>query len=143
MNPITSVLSGISSVVYPARDLEHGIATWTAMLGHGPVFQSDDYAGFDGGGTDIGLTKLPWVDHPLVFWKVGDIDAAHQALVAAGATTMVQVADGSLAELGTAEPVDGVDPVTGVVDVPGGLLTVVKAADGSLIGLSQVVPGEW
>ena len=41
-----------------------------------------------------------------------------------------------LAELGTAEVTNG-DPATGIVDVPGGRLAVVRASDGSLIGLTQ------
>ena len=80
----------------------------------------------------------PWVDHPLVFWKVDDIEIAHEALVVRGATALGEVADGSLAELGTAEVTNG-NPSTGIVDVPGGRLAVVRAKDGTLIGLTQAV----
>ena len=55
---------------------------------------------------------------------------------------MVEVADGSLAELGTSDVANG-DPATGIVDVPGGRLAVVRAADGNLLGLNQAVAMEW
>lgn len=135
-------LKGFGNVVFPARDLAAGIAAWTTVLGRPPTYQGDDFAAFSGGGVEIGLTALPWVDHPLVFWKVDDIEEAHRALVAAGVTAMVEVADGSLAELGAAAVANG-DPATGIVDVPGARLAVLKAADHSLVGISQDVPAAW
>jgi catechol 2,3-dioxygenase-like lactoylglutathione lyase family enzyme len=132
-------INGFHNVVVPARDLERGIATWTAMLGQPPAFQGPDFAYFTGQGVEIGLTAKPWVDYALVFWAVDDIEAAHRDLLATGATAMVEVADGSLAELGTAEVTNG-DPNTGIVDVPGARLAVVRASDGNLLGLSQDLP---
>jgi catechol 2,3-dioxygenase-like lactoylglutathione lyase family enzyme len=129
-------LKGFANVVFPARDLEAGVAAWTAVLGREPAFVGDDFAAFVGDGVEVGLTALPWVDHPLVFWKVDEIDEAHRALVARGATALGETADGSLAELGTAEVTNG-DPATGIVDVPGGRLAVLRASDGSLIGLTE------
>jgi catechol 2,3-dioxygenase-like lactoylglutathione lyase family enzyme len=129
-------LKGFANVVFPARDLEAGIAAWTAVLGEEPAFTGPDFAVFTGGGVEIGLTAAPWVDHPLVFWRVDDIEATHSALVSAGATPLGEVADGSLAELGTAEVTNG-NPDTGIVDVPGGRLAVLRAADGNLVGLNQ------
>ncbi|MGH3039638.1 MAG: VOC family protein [Gaiellaceae bacterium] len=134
-----SDLKGFANVVFPARDLDAGIAAWSAVLGEEPAFQGPDFAVFTGGGVELGLTAAPWVEHPLVFWKVDDIEETHRALVSAGATPMGGIADGSLAELGTAEVTNG-DPVTGIVDVPGGRLAVLKAADGNLVGLNQTVP---
>jgi hypothetical protein len=93
-------LKGFASVVFPARDLEAGIAAWRAVLDEAPAFHGPDFAVFTGGGTEIGLSAAPWVDHPLVFWRVEDMDAAHSALVAAGATLLGEIVDGSLAELG-------------------------------------------
>lgn len=132
-------LKGFANVVFPARDLDAGIAAWSAILGEEPAFRGPDFAAFSGDGVEVGLTAAPWVDHPLVFWKVDDVEAAHRALVAAGATPMAEIADGSLAELGSAEVTNG-DPATGIVDVPGGRLAVLKAADGNLVGLHQDVP---
>ena len=133
---------GFGNVVIPARDLQSSIATWTALLGQGPAFQGDDFAYFTGQGVEIGLTSKPWVDFPLVFWTVDDIATAHRSLLAAGATAMVEIADGSLVDLGTGEVTNG-DPATGIVDVPGGRLAVVKAADGNLLGLNQNVATDW
>jgi hypothetical protein len=131
-----SELKGFANVVFPARDLGAGVAAWKAMLGREPALLGEDFAAFSGDGVEVGLTALPWVDHPLVFWKVDDVEDAHRALVARGATPLGEIADGSLAELGTAEVTNG-DPATGIVDVPGGRLAVLKAPDGNLIGLTQ------
>jgi hypothetical protein len=134
-------LKGFANVVFPARDLEAGIAAWRAVLDEEPAFQGPDFAVFTGGGAQIGLSAAPWVDHPLVFWSVGDMNAAHGALVAAGATPLGEIADGSLAELGSAEITNG-DPATGIVAVPGGRLAVLRAADGNLVGLHQDVASD-
>ena len=88
-------LKGFANVVFPARDLEAGVAAWTAVLGREPAFVGEDFAVFIGDGVEVGLTALPWVDHPLVFWKVDDIDEAHRALVARGATALGEIADGA------------------------------------------------
>jgi catechol 2,3-dioxygenase-like lactoylglutathione lyase family enzyme len=129
-------LKGLASVVFPARDLETGVAAWAAMLGEEPAFVGEDFAAFSGTGIEIGLTAAPWVDHPLVFWKVEDLEGAHRALASRGATPLGEIADGSLAELGAAEITNG-DPTTGIVDVPGGRLAVLRAPDGNLIGLTE------
>jgi hypothetical protein len=131
-------LLGFKNVVFPARDLPASVAAWTAVLGREPAFVGEDFAVFAGDGVEIGLTAAPWFDHPLVFWEVAEIEESHRALVAAGAVALGEIADGSLAELGTAEVTNG-DPATGIVDVPGGRLAVLKAADGNLVGLHQAV----
>lgn len=138
-------LTGFGNVVLPARDLSASISAWTALLGQGPAFQTDDFAAFSGNGVEIGLTAAPWVDHPLVFWTVEDIEQAHGALVAAGATAMTEISDGSLAEVGAANAATGanIDPTTGIVDMPGARLAVLKAADGNLIAITQEVPMDW
>ncbi len=133
---VVSEMKGFANVIFPARDLEAGVAAWTAMLGQEPTFVGDDFAVFSGDGFEVGLTALPWVDHPLVFWNVDDIAATQHVLVARGATPLAETAQGSLAELGTAEVANG-DPATGIVDVPGGRLAVLRAPDGNLIGLTQ------
>ena len=77
------------------------------MLGHEPAFVRDDFAVFTGNGVDIGLSSRPWVDYPLVFWRVEDIERAHRTLLDRGARALGEVADGSIAELGTAEITNG------------------------------------
>ncbi len=53
-----------------------------------------------------------------------------------------EVADGSLAEIGTA-PITNGDPETGVVEVSGAKLAVVRLADRSHLGLRQALPVAW
>jgi hypothetical protein len=130
------MLNGFANVVFPTRDLDASVAAGTELLGHGPVFAGEDFAAFSGDDVRLALTALPWVDHPLVFWRVDDVAAAHAELVARGATPLGEVAGGSLAPVREAEVTNG-DPETGIVDVPGGRLAVLRAADGNLIGLTD------
>lgn len=131
-----SGLNGVHLVVYSTRDLAAGIAARTAALGREPMYQNVDYAAFADGGVEIGLSRLPWVDHPLVFFKVDDVEKAHGALVASGATVLVQDDEGVLhSGDGTAS--------AGIVEVPGRRLAVLKASDGNLVGIAQDVPESW
>ena len=133
-----SYLKGIRSVIFPTRDLQASIAVWTQVLGKAPAYQGPDLAVFLDGANEVGLSQVPWVDHPLVFWKVDDIEEAHRTLVASGAKAMGEIAGGSVAELGTA-PVTNGDPTTGIVDVPGRRIAALQVADGTLIGILQEI----
>ena len=137
-----SELKAIRAIVYPARDMQASIASWTALLGTAPGYQTPDFAAFSAGEIEIGLSRLPWVEHPLVFWAVEDIEAAHRGMVAAGVTPLGEVAGGSLAALGAA-PITNGDPVTGIVSVPGRRLAVLQATDGVLFGIQQDLPIAW
>lgn len=135
-------LNRVRAVIYPARDIAASTSVWSKVLGHGPSWESPDYVAFADGDVETGLSRLPWFDHPLVFWQVDDIEKAHSDLLATGLTAMGEVAGGSMAELETATVVNG-DPATGIVSVPGRRLAVLKAADGALIGLLQDVQTAW
>lgn len=127
----------IATVVFPAHNLEAAIADWTPAFGAEPVFVvPDDFALFKSEMAEIGLTAKPWVNEPLVFFATDDIDAARDALLVRGATPLGEVEDGSLAALGTAPIVNG-DPDTGIVDMPGARLAVVRLRCGNLLGLRQ------
>jgi hypothetical protein len=141
----------IATVVFPARDFEAGVSAWTSVFGAGPAFSSSgqqtapgeaDFAVFKTPDIEIALTSLPWVDEPLLFLDAGDIEQTRKELVDAGATGLGEVADGSLAELGSA-PITNGDPETGIVEVPGAKLAVVRLANGNLLGLRQSVPVAW
>ena len=141
----------IAAVVFPAREFEAGVNAWTSVFGSGPAFSSSgqqtapgeaDFAVFKTPDIEIGLTSLPWVDEPLVFLDTGDIEQARQELIDAGATGLGEVADGSLAELGSA-PITNGSAETGVVEVPGARLAVVRLANGNLLGLRQSMPVAW
>ena len=118
------------------------ITSWASLLGAEPFYQTPDFATFFAGEIEIGLSRLPWVEYPLVFWAVEDIAAAHRGLIAAGMRAMGEVAGGSLAVIGLA-PITNGDPLTGVVTVPGRRLAVLKAADGALFGILQDLPVAW
>ena len=131
-----SHVKGFANVVYPTDDLKASVAAWTALLDQEPAYVGEDFAGFTGNGVEVGLSAAPWVDHPLVFWKVDNLEEARQEMIDRGAVPMGEVADGSLAEIGTATITNG-DPKTGIVDVGGGKLAVLKAADGNLVALTS------
>ena len=131
-----SYLRGIRSVIFPTRDLQASVTVWTQLLGTAPAYQTADFAVFNDGANEVGLSQAPWVDHPLVFWNVEDIEEAHRTLVASGAKAMGEIAGGSVAALGTA-PVTNGDPTTGIVDVPGRRIAALQLADGALIALLQ------
>jgi hypothetical protein len=77
-----------------------------------------------------GPTRLPWVDEPIDLWVTDDIEEAHRELVGGGATAMLQIGGGLLAER------DGI-PLAGIKDVPGGRVAVLRSTDGELLGLWQ------
>ena len=141
----------IATVVFPARDFEAGVTSWTSVFGTGPAFSSSgeqtppgeaDFAVFKTPDIEISLTSLPWVDAPLIFLDTDDIEMTRQQLVDSGASGLGEVADGSLAELGTA-PITNGSAETGVVEVPGARLAVVRLANGNLLGLRQSMPVAW
>ena len=131
-----SQLKGIRSIIFPTRDLQASITAWSQVLGKAPAYQTPDFAVFNDGANEVGLSEAPLVDRPLVYWKVDDIEEAHQALVSTGAKAMGVIAGGSVAELGTA-PVTNGDPTTGIFDVPGRRIAALQVADGTVIGLLQ------
>lgn len=138
----------IATVVFPAGNFQASVAAWSTVFGTGPAFSSSgierapgeaDFAVFKTADIEIGLTSLPWVDEPLVMLDTRDIAESLRSLIEAGAVGLGEIANGSLAPLGTA-PVTNGDPETGIVDVPGARLAVVQLADGSRLGLRQSLP---
>jgi hypothetical protein len=131
-----SQLKGIRSIIFPIKDVQASVTVWSQVLGKAPAYQAPGFAVFNDGANEVGLSQAPWVDRPLVFWKVEDIEEAHRALVASGAKAMGEIAGGSVAELGTT-PVANGDPTTGIVDVPGRRIAALQLADGALIAILQ------
>ena len=82
------------------------------------------------------------MDEPLLFLNTDDIEQTRQELVRSGATGLGEVADGSLAELGSA-PITNGSAETGIVEVPGARLAVVRLANGNHLGLRQSMPVAW
>ncbi len=82
---------GLRTVIYPAPDLAAAKAWYTALLGVEPYFDEPFYVGFEVGGYELGLN--PDNDVAETYWGVADIEAAHAALLAAGAVARSPVTD--------------------------------------------------
>jgi hypothetical protein len=129
----------IRTIVYPARDLKASIAAWSKILGT-PVYENDDFATFVGeDGIDIRLSRLPWVDYPLTFWEVEDIEKACAEMLKTGAITLDVVQSDMLERIGE-QSVTNDDFKTHIISVPGRKLAILKIADNSLVGLLQDLP---
>jgi predicted enzyme related to lactoylglutathione lyase len=108
----------IKTVLHPVSDLATAKAVYAALLGSGPMADTDYYVGFEAGGQHLGL--LPGggpqgLTSPVAYWQVPDIEATLAEVTAAGATVK--------------EPVH---------DVGGGrLVATLVDPDGNLLGLQQ------
>lgn len=113
--------AGVSTVVYPVRDLAAAKAVFGALLGE-PLVDEAYYVGWKADGQDIGLDPnghAQGLTGPVPYWTVDDIESTTKTLVDAGATVR--------------QPAK---------DVGGGKLVAVLAdADGNPIGVIQ--PGTW
>ena len=106
---------GVTTVVYPVKDLAKAKALFSALLGVEPYADAPYYVGYKVAGQDIGLDPNGHKHGMTPYYQVDDIKQSLQALLDAGAT-----------------------PVQDVKDVGGGkLIAVVKDADGNIIGLTQ------
>ncbi len=112
MNP------NIRNVVYPVKDMATAKALFSELLGVKPYADQPYYVGYRIEGLEIGLDPNGHnngMTMPIVYYRVGDIKQALQALQDMGA--QVQQAP---------------------KDVGGGMLiATAKDADGNVIGLSQ------
>ena len=106
---------GLRTVIYPAPDLAAAKAWYTALLGFEPYFDEPFYVGFDVGGYELGLH--PETDVAETYWGVEDIEAAHAALLAAGATERSPVSDvGAGIRVATVHETSGA--VLGIIENP-------------------------
>ncbi|WP_042396648.1 VOC family protein [Streptacidiphilus carbonis] len=113
-----STTTGVSTIIYPVKDLAAAKALFTALLGTEPAQDAPYYVGFEVGGQTFGLNPhghASGMTGPVGYFDVEDIKASLQALVEAGATVQQDVQD-----------------------VGGGkLIATVLDADGNPIGLAQ------
>ncbi len=98
-SPGAPVFDALATHKLPVADLPTARAWYQRVLGVAPYFDQPFYVGFNLGGYELGLVPAEGDDQPgghgaTAYWRVGDADAAMDALVAAGATV--------------AEPVQGV-----------------------------------
>jgi predicted enzyme related to lactoylglutathione lyase len=75
----------IRSLVVPVSDLAAAKAVYTALLGT-PHTDEPYYVGYNVDGFEVGLNPAGEGGGPVAFADVADLDAAREALLAAGAT---------------------------------------------------------
>lgn len=109
--------SGLSTIIYPVKDLARAKALYAALAGE-PSHDAPYYVQFEVGDLQLGLDPHghdQGLTGPVPYWTVDDINEQLSRLVSAGAQE--------------------VQPVR---DVGGGkLIASVKDADGNMIGLTQ------
>jgi len=106
---------GVTTVIYPVKDIAKAKALFTALLGKAPYVDEPYYVGYKVGKQDIGLDPNGHQHGMTPYFEVDDIRKTLQSLLDAGAQT-----------------------VQDVQDVGGGkLIASVKDADGNIIGLTQ------
>ncbi|HET9978493.1 MAG TPA: VOC family protein [Burkholderiaceae bacterium] len=90
-----TLLLGLRSAIYPAPDLARAKAWYAEVLGQAPYFDQPFYVGFEVGGFELGLLPdaVPGVTGAQALWGVADAAAAHERLLALGATALEPVKD--------------------------------------------------
>jgi len=105
------MIPSLDVIVVPVRDLAAAKTLYTTVLGVPPSVDSEWYVGFDAGGRHVGLDPnghASGMTGPVGFWRVPDIRAAVETLVAAGATVRQEVrAVGGGREVATLADADG------------------------------------
>lgn len=110
---------GITTLVYPVKDLDQAKALYSKLLGAEPYVDSPYYVGWKVGDMDIGLDPnghKSGLTGPVSYYQVDDIKASLQTLLDAGAQSLQAVKD-----VGA-----------------GMLIASVKDADGNIIGFKQL-----
>jgi predicted enzyme related to lactoylglutathione lyase len=80
-------------IVVPVSDIARATATYTAVLGIEPYYESPYYVGFRTDNGEIGLDPNGKSSGPLPYWDVDDLTVAIGTLTAAGATVTHQPED--------------------------------------------------
>jgi predicted enzyme related to lactoylglutathione lyase len=110
--------SGLKTIIYPVKDIAAATARFSALLGAEPYIDQPYYVAFNAAGQDVGLDPnghTKGMTGPVPYWFVASIESGVQQLVDAGGEIVTPVSD-----VGN-----------------GGLIAMVKDADGNLIGLMQ------
>ncbi len=88
---------GLRTVVYHVPDVARAKAWYSAASGVSPYFDEPFYVGFQVGGCELGLhpdmTGVQSGNKAVAYWGVANIEEAHAALVAHGATPADPIAD--------------------------------------------------
>ncbi len=106
---------GVTTIIYPAKDLAQAKAMFSKLLGVEPYSDTPYYIGFKVGGQDIGLDPNGHKDGMTAYYHVDNIKKDLQMLTDSGAKVLQEVHD-----------------------VGGGrLIASVRDADGNIIGLIE------
>ncbi|MGI8668178.1 MAG: VOC family protein [Jatrophihabitans sp.] len=109
--------SGLTTIIYPVKDLDQAKVVYGALLGLEPVMDQAYYVQYNTDREEVGLDPnghLKGMTGPVGYWHVDDIEATVQKLLAAGASEQ-----------------------QAVTDVGGRLIATLLDADGNPIGLIQ------
>jgi predicted enzyme related to lactoylglutathione lyase len=112
--------SGLRTIVYPVKDLDHAKAVYARLLGVQPYTDEPWYVGFRVGDQELGLDPhghSQGLTGPVGYWHVEDIRASVQQLLDAGAQAQQEVRDVGGGRL-VATVTDSDGNVTGLVQSP-------------------------
>lgn len=87
---------GVTTVIYPVKDVAKAKKTFSALLGVEPYADQPYYVGYKVNGQDIGLDPnghQSGMTGPLPFYYVDDIKKTLQGLLDAGAQVLQEVKD--------------------------------------------------
>jgi predicted enzyme related to lactoylglutathione lyase len=86
------MFQGLRTAIYHVPDLAQAKAWYSQVLGIEPYFDQPFYVGFEVGGYELGLhppeSGQQGLGGAVPYWGVDDAAAAHERLVALGATTV-------------------------------------------------------
>jgi catechol 2,3-dioxygenase-like lactoylglutathione lyase family enzyme len=81
-------ITGLGQVAITVTDIERSVAFYRDVLGLTLLFTVPDQrmAFLDGGGVRLYLAEAegPHASHPVLYWRVDDLEAAHAAVAATG-----------------------------------------------------------
>ena len=89
-------MTAVDTIIFPVKDLGSAKAVFTTILGAEPHTDEPYYVGYHVSGQEIALDPNghgKGLTGPVPFWKVDDLEASSNALVAAGASVVQQPAD--------------------------------------------------
>lgn len=117
------MLQALRTLILHVPDLEAAVAWYTRATGIAPYFHEPFYAGFELGGTELGLDPNPESGSPgeggaTPYWRVQDVDAALAHLLDIGGTAREPVTDvgGGIRVASVRDPFGN---AIGVIQVPG------------------------
>jgi catechol 2,3-dioxygenase-like lactoylglutathione lyase family enzyme len=117
------MLQTLRTVIFHVPDLAAAVAWYTRATGVAPYFHEPFYAGFDLGGTELGLDPDPEAGRAggtggTPYWRVRNVDEAHAHLLAIGGRPSAAIRDvgGGIRVAVVADPFGN---AVGIIEIPG------------------------